>query len=67
MLYFEITYIENSKKIIGYFEAQTKKDAIILAKSKIDGKIVKIKQIPYPISLKLENIKKKWFGDEGSE
>jgi len=61
--YYEVNYFKNGKRDKTLLKAVSRKDAIALAKSKLEGAtVLKVKEVPPPFDVQLRELKEKYFG-----
>ncbi len=61
--YYEINYFQRGKRDKILLKAITRKDALALAKSKLEGAtILKVKETTPPLDAQLQDLKEKYFG-----
>ena len=62
MKYFEVNYLSKGKKLKSVLKAPNKNDAIAIAKIKIPGIVLTVKEISAPIEEQFSEFKSKLFG-----
>ena len=61
--YYEVNYFKDGKRDKSLVKAITRRDAISLAKARLNGAtILKIKETTPPIEVQLNDLKEKYFG-----
>jgi len=61
--YYEVNYFKNGKRDKSLIKAVTRRDAISLAKAKLEGAtILKIKETTPPLDVQFNDLKEKYFG-----
>ena len=61
--YYEVNYFHKGKRDKMLLKAVTRRDALALAKSKLEGAtVLKVKETVPPLDVQLQDLKEKYFG-----
>lgn len=59
MKYFEISVISHGKKGLHYLKAANKMEALNIARANMTGMVLRVKEVPLPLSVRVEELKER--------